>query len=57
VSRQQRHFQRSDGDVEAVRISGSAIVSVLLHDSHFLEDLERARAELRQVIGLRYNDA
>jgi|ERR1019366_2974855 acid phosphatase (class A) len=39
-------------DVEAGRISGSAIDNVLLHDPRFLGDLARARAEVRHAIGL-----
>lgn len=40
-------------DSEAGRISASVIANVLLHESRFLVDLRRARAEVRHAIGLR----
>jgi acid phosphatase (class A) len=39
-------------DVEAGRISGSVIDSVLLHDPHFMEDYNKSRLEVRHALGL-----
>jgi acid phosphatase (class A) len=39
-------------DTEAGRISASVIDNVLLHESNFLADFARARAEVRNAIGL-----
>jgi acid phosphatase (class A) len=40
-------------DSEAGRISGSVIANVLLHESGFMADFARARAEVRHASGLR----
>jgi acid phosphatase (class A) len=39
-------------DIEAGRISASVIDNVLLHNAKFLADYARARAEVRQAIGV-----
>jgi acid phosphatase (class A) len=39
-------------DIEAGRISGTVIDSVFFHDQKFLTDFYRARAEVRQALGL-----
>jgi hypothetical protein len=39
-------------DTEPGRMSASAIDNVLLHESRFLADFARARAEVRHTIGL-----
>jgi acid phosphatase (class A) len=39
-------------DIEAGRIAGSVIDNVFLHDPRFLADFAKARAEVRQALGL-----
>jgi acid phosphatase (class A) len=39
-------------DIEAGRIAGSVIDNVFLHEPQFMADFTKARAEVRQVLGL-----